>query len=148
VEVNENVLFEIANKIHSPSYVSLEMALSYYHLIPEGVYVITSISTLKPYKYTTPIGTFSYRKIKPGLFFGYNLVNHDGRQFRIASIEKAILDYFYLNPHITDFNSLRINSELFWQQLDEDLLYIYLEKFVQKRLAKTIHLFMEVMKNA
>ena len=46
LEVNEKVLFEIANKIHSPSYVSFEMALSYYHLIPESVYVITSASTL------------------------------------------------------------------------------------------------------
>lgn len=45
LELNENVLFEIANKILNPSYVSLEMALSYYRLIPESVYVITSVSS-------------------------------------------------------------------------------------------------------
>lgn len=35
IELSENVLFDIANRIYSPSYVSFEMALSYYHLIPE-----------------------------------------------------------------------------------------------------------------
>ncbi len=146
--LNENGLFEIANRIHSPSYVSLEMALSYYRLIPESVYAITSASTRKPYTYTTLIGEFRYRKIKPSLYFGYDLVNYDNKRFKIASIEKTILDYFYLNPHIADFSTLRINSESFWEQLDENKLYTYLEKFSQKRLTKTINLFMEVMKNA
>ena len=148
LELNENVLFEIANTIHSPSYVSFEMALSYYHLIPESVYVITSASTRKPYKYTTSIGEFGYRKIKPGLFFGYDLVNYDSKRFKIASLEKTVLDYFYLNPHITDFSALRVNAELFWEQLDENKLYTYLDKFSQKRLMKTMNKFMEFMKNA
>ena len=148
LELNENVLFEIANTIHSPSYVSFEMALSYYHLIPESVYVITSASTRKPYKYTTSIGEFGYRKIKPGLFFGYDLVNYDSKRFKIASLEKTVLDYFYLNPHITDFSALRVNAELFWEQLDENKLYTYLDKFSQKRLMKTMNRFMELMKNA
>jgi len=115
LELSENVLFEIANKIHSPSYVSLQMALLYYHLIPESVYRITSLSTRKTYKYTTPIGEFSYRKIKPELFFGYDIVGYNGKSFKIASIEKAILDYFYFNPHISEFESLRINVESFWK---------------------------------
>ena len=33
-ELNELSLFFIANKIYKPSYISFEMALSYYHLIP------------------------------------------------------------------------------------------------------------------
>lgn len=42
VEVNEYLL---ANKIYSPSYVSLETALSYYGVIPESVYVVISVTT-------------------------------------------------------------------------------------------------------
>lgn len=145
--LNENVMFEIANKIHSPSYVSLEMALSYYHLIPESVYVITSVSTRKTYRYTTPIGEFGYRKIKPALFFGYELINYDSKRFKIGSIEKTILDYFYLNPHITDFSTLRINAVSFWEQLDESKLYTFLDKFSHHTLTKTINRFMEFMKN-
>jgi len=47
LEINESILFLIANKIYSPSYVSLEMAFSYYNLIPESVYSVTSVTTEK-----------------------------------------------------------------------------------------------------
>jgi len=35
----------IANKLYSPSYISLEFALSYHGVIPETVYEITSVTT-------------------------------------------------------------------------------------------------------
>lgn len=148
VELNESVLFEIANKIHNPSYVSFEMALSFYRLIPESVYMITSVSTRRPYRHSTPISVFSYRKIKPELYFGYRIEHSINNRFKIASIEKSILDHFYLNPHISEFDTLRINAESFWQQIDEDKLFIFLEKFSQKRLSRTIKQFWEFMKNA
>jgi len=145
LELDENVLFEIANRIYSPSYISFEMALSYYHLIPESVYGITSASTRRTYKFKTPIGEFSYRTIKPDLFFGYNLVNYNGKHLKIASIEKAVLDYFYLNPDIerdSDFASLRINRELFLKQINEEKFHRFLNKFAQKTLAKRINSFL------
>lgn len=150
LKLNENVLFEIANRIYSPSYISFEMALSYYHLIPESVYGITSVSTLRTYKFKTPIAEFIYRTVKQSLFFGYNIVKYDNKCFKIASIEKAILDYFYINSNIrteSDFASLRINKDMFFEQINEEKLYAFLEKFAQKRLVKIIKLFWEFMKN-
>src|SRR3989344_6561832 len=35
----------LANKLHTPSYVSLEWALSYHGVIPETVYEVTSVTT-------------------------------------------------------------------------------------------------------
>ncbi|MCB1148794.1 MAG: hypothetical protein KDK48_01395, partial [Chlamydiia bacterium] len=35
---------QIANLLYGPSYLSLEWALAYYGMIPEGVYVVTSVS--------------------------------------------------------------------------------------------------------
>lgn len=151
LELCENVLFEIANRIYSPSYVSLELALSYYRLIPESVYGITSASTRRTYNFKTPIAEFSYRTIKPGLFFGYNMVNYNNRHFKIASIEKAVLDYFYINPNIekeSDFASLRINRELFLKQVDEKSLHKFLDKFAKKTLTKRINSFLRFMKYA
>ena len=151
LELNENILFEIANKIYKPSYISFEMALSYYNLIPESVYGVTSASTKKTNKFSTPIANFKYRRIKPGLFWGYDLINFNGKSFKIASIEKAILDYFYLNPvihSVSDFESLRINSETFRDQVNERKLLEFLERFAHKRLNTTINLFLEFMKNA
>ena len=151
LEINENALFEIANKIYSPSYISLETALSYYHLIPESVYGITSASTRKTYKFKTQIAEFSYRAIKPNLFFGYNLISYNNKYFKIASIEKTILDYFYLNPEIknkNDFASLRLNSELFLKQINEEKLRKFLDKFNKKALIKRTNSFLKFLKNA
>ncbi|MCD6318220.1 hypothetical protein J7M02_04055, partial [Candidatus Aerophobetes bacterium] len=149
--LNENVLFEIANRIYNPSYISLEMAFSYYHLIPESVYGITSVSTRRTYRFKTPIGEFIYRKVKPNLFFGYNLVNYKDKRFKIASIEKAILDYFYINPNIkteADFVSLRMNKDLFLKQINEKKLHKLLKEFGKKTLTRRVVSFLEFMKNA
>ena len=148
LKLNENVLFEIANRIYAPSYISFEMALFYYHLIPESVYGITSASTCRTYNFKTPIAEFSYKTIKPCLFFGYNLVKYNNKYFNIASMEKAISDYFYLNPNIekeSDFASLRINGELFLEQIDKEKLHKFLSKFAQKTLTKRINSFLEFL---
>lgn len=92
VSIDEDVLYEIGNKIYSPSYISLEKALSYYHLIPESVYEITSVTTRTTRLLKTPIASFSYRSIKPDFYFGYKIVNYDNKGYLIAEIEKTILD--------------------------------------------------------
>lgn len=148
LELNDNVLFEIANRLYSPSYVSLEMALAYYHLIPESVYGITSVSTRRTYTFKTSIGQFSYRAIKLPLFFGYELVKYDDKVFKIACPEKAILDFFYLNPDIrtdNDFGSLRIDSDMLLERVSEEKLFNLLDVFTHKRLAKRIGAFWKFM---
>ena len=47
-----------------------------------------------------------------------------------------------------DFESLRINSELFREQIDEDKLLSFVDKFDQKRLTKTVNSFLKFMKHA
>ena len=148
LELNENVLFEIANRIYSPSYISFEIALSYYHLIPESVYGMTSASTRRTYKFKTPIAEFAYRTIKPEFFFGYNLIEYNNKSFKIASMEKAILDYFYLNPKIekeSDFVSLRINRDVFLKQIDKEKFNKFLNKFAKKTLTRRINYFLEFL---
>jgi len=151
LQLSEEILFKIANRIYLPSYVSLESALSYYHLIPESVYGITSISSQKTYHFRTSIGEFTFRTIKPQLFFGYNLMNYKEQYLKMASIEKALLDYFYLHPDIEteqDFDSLRINREMFFEQMDEKKLMGFLGRFNQKKLTGRINTFWSYMKNA
>ena len=100
LKLSEEILFKIANRIYLPSYISLESALSYYHLIPESIYGITSISTRKTYHFVTSIGEFIYRSLKPSLFFGYDLIKFQEKYLKMASIEKALLDYFCLHSDI------------------------------------------------
>jgi len=151
LQLSEEILFKIANRIYLPSYVSLESALSYYHLIPESVYGITSISTRRTYHFKTSVGEFIYRSVKPQLFFGYYLMGYKDQHLKMASIEKALLDYFYLHPDIEteqDFDSLRINKEMFFEQMDEKKLMSFLGRFNQKKLTGRINHFWSYIKNA
>ncbi|PKP54881.1 hypothetical protein CVT91_17730 [Candidatus Atribacteria bacterium HGW-Atribacteria-1] len=151
LRLSEEILFKIANRIYSPSYISLESALSYYHLIPESVYGITSISTRKTYHFRTSIGGFTYRTLKPPLFFGYDLIKSQEKYLKMAYIEKALLDYFYLHSDIEteqDFDSLRINKEMFFEKMNEEKLQNFLEKFNQKKLTGRINHFWSYIKDA
>ncbi len=151
LELSENVLYEIANRIYKPSYVSFQTALSHHGLIPESVYTITSATTRKTSHFKTAIAEFIYRTISPRLFFGYDLVKYDHHYFRMANMEKAILDYFYVHPDIKgkkDFGSLRIDGDLFRQQIREQILFQYLEKFAQEALRKRVEAFWGIMKHA
>ena len=151
LEINESVLYEIANKIYSPSYVSLEMALSYYHLIPESVYQITSVATKKTKEFMTPIASFNFRTLRPNLFFGYKIVSYDQKSFKIADGEKAILDYLYFNPRLQsegDFKEMRIDAGSFNEYINQDTIRNYLEQYWQKKFRLRVNGFLRFMENA
>ena len=139
IEVDDNMRFWIANRIYQPSYVSLESALSYYNLIPEAVYTTTSLTSNKTISFDTSEGTYSYRHIKPSLFFGYQVVEWQGFPIKMAELEKVILDYLYLKAHvktIQDLESLRLNAEDLKEQLSVDRYHEYLVLFDNKALIK------------
>ena len=137
---DEYRLFQIANKLYDPSYVSMESALNYYGIIPEAVYSIQSISTRKTTAFSNKLGTFNYRTIKKALYFGYHLVIHEATTFRMASREKAILDFLYLRPdisHYLSFEALRWNREELLL-IDESKLQKYSELYDSPTLNKKL----------
>lgn len=142
VEIDESMLSAIANKIYKPSYISFETAMSHYHLIPESIYMITSASTRRTYLFETPLARFSYRSIKPALFFGYSILPGG---IKMAVMEKAILDYFYIHPSVQtedDFSALRVNREEMLSRLKTQRLTNYVKRFDQKRLSSAVEHFL------
>lgn len=106
----------VANKLYSPSYVSLEFALSYYGVIPETVYEITSVTTKATRRFETLGKIFSFRKIKKSAYTGYTVQKQNGTTFYIANTEKAFVDANYLRlmnkqKPISRFNKEKINPE-------------------------------------
>jgi hypothetical protein len=84
----------LANLVYGPSYVSLDYALAYYGLIPEGVEALTSITPNRSRRFATPVGLFIYRQI-PARAYEAGMVRVDGEHdqaFLIASPEKALAD--------------------------------------------------------
>lgn len=146
LELNESVLFLIANKIYSPSYISFEMAFSYYGLIPEAVYGITSATSQKTNRFKTDIGEFNYSHLRSDLLFGYKLVKYQNHYFKIAEIEKSLIDYLYINPQLkleNDFAGLRFNSEEFKLKASKEKLNKYLDAFGNKSLTQRIKKFLK-----
>lgn len=88
--------FLIANKLYEPSYISFETALSFYDLIPETVYSITSATT-KPSREFYALGQhFSYTTLKKLAYQGYAPHRQDETTIFIAEPEKALADTLYL----------------------------------------------------
>lgn len=146
--VNERYLFFAANELYSPSYVSLESALSWYGFIPEGVFQITSCSTRKTQSFETPLGSFSYRHIKPTLFFGYQLEEWNNHHFAIAEPEKTVIDYLYLHHEIgesNDFESLRWNSTEINNSLSMEKVDKYVSHIGSKALLKRLTILKEFL---
>lgn len=151
LEINESVLFLIANKIYPPSYISFEMAFSHYGLIPEAVYGVTSATSQKTNHFKTNFGEFIYRHIKPELIFGYKLIEYKNHHLKMAEIEKALLDYFYINSYLNndnDFKEMRFNGEEFKQKANKEKINNYLAVFGSKRLEKRVKNFLKYINYA
>lgn len=98
--IKEKGLFDfylqnLANVLRQPSYISLETALSYYGLIPEESFNITSITLKSTRIYKNQLGTFIYRNIKKELFLGFSVPMVKNSITR-ATKAKALFDWLYL----------------------------------------------------
>ena len=147
--MNESYLFMAANKIYDPSYVSLESALAYHDIIPETVLGVTSVSSRKTKQYESKWGIFSYRSVKPQYMIGYQVIEiSPGIKFKMASLEKAILDYLYLNSgidSIADFQGLRWNQTQLKHLLDSSIFTEYLAIYDKRALENRADKFMEYL---
>ena len=110
----------LANIIYYPSCLSLEYVLAKEGLIPEGIYVYTSVTMKTTRFFENDFGKFNYRKIKNELFGGYDLYDFEGGlKIKKATKAKALFDYLYFMPFKNDLgniDNLRIN----WDLLSED----------------------------
>lgn len=129
----------VANAIYGPSYLSFNTALSYWGLIPEGVYSFTSATTrkLKKKTYSNHLGTFTYRDVPPTAYpYGIKIINNEEYPFMIASKEKALCDKLYELPRIKNqkelkdilFDDMRIDEDIF-NTLNRDDIYFLADKY-------------------
>jgi len=138
----------VANRIYTPSYISLHSALSFYGMIPEEVVQLTSVTTLKTAKFKNAFGTFHYQNVKPTLYFGYEIkLMRDRRAVMFATPEKALLDLLYLNPYYKteqDMEDLRLDEDFMQDEFNSQRLACYIEKAGNKTLEKRVKLLLKV----
>jgi predicted transcriptional regulator of viral defense system len=125
--------FQIANFLYSPSYISLESALSFYGIITQFPYQITSVTPKKTKIIKTLNKEFSYSHIKPELFFGYEKKD----KFLIALPEKALFDYLYLcSKGLRSFEKDDFDLKI----IDKENFLSILKKTKQEKLIKLLKL--------
>lgn len=125
----------IANRAYQPSYISFETALSYYHLIPEIVYSITSATSKASRLWSIQQTSYVYRKIKQEAFNGYIAKTIENVQVVIALPEKALADYcyfIYLGKIKDQNNRLKIRN------INLDKFKIWLDLFNNEGFKKFI----------
>ena len=136
-----------AGKIYAPSYISLHTALSFYGIIPEAVVEITSVTTQKTCRYENAFGQFSYQTIRPRLFWGFEpKTMRDGKQYMMATPEKAIIDLLYLYPQyslLEEMRELRFDEDWMREELNKERLMEYAERIGSPALTKRIKLLLK-----
>ena len=137
--------FVLANSMARASYVSRQSALAHYGMIPEYTPVVTSVTTQRPNRWDTPMGSFDYRRIKKDLFWGYRWLELGGGQAAfVATPEKALLDLIYLHAGADDHDYL---SELRLQnteRLDLDELQRQAERAASPKLKRAAAIVAEL----
>ena len=125
--------FEKAGVVLSPSYISLESALSFYGILAQFSYSITSVTTQKSKKYIIDNKEYEYTKISQKFFSDY--IKKDN--FLIASPEKALVDLIYLASkklrkiEIPDLDMSIINWDLF-NKLRVKIDYIPFQNYLEQ----------------
>lgn len=76
--------FLISNPLKRGSHVSLQAALAFHGLIPEGVFLTTSVTTGRPETISTALGFFEFRHIQTSWFHGY-------QQYDLGNDQKAFI---------------------------------------------------------
>ena len=143
----------IANTVHAPSYVSLESALSFYGILPEGVYMCTSVCTTRTLRINMAGHEYEFCRLREKHYSGYRLEDTGsfGRRVRIAFPEKAVADFFYLR---TSYNSedeirdLRFDESSLDGGLDLDRLYSYTGLYGTAALEKRIKILLKLLGHA
>lgn len=137
-------LFELAQLIYGPSYISFESALDYHGWIPEAVYAVTSACAKKAREFATPYGTFLYTRIPfPTLYCGVERVASSNGTFLMADPWKALVDLVYaykrdwtgIDPVI---KSLRIEKDTV-ERAEKEVLFLLEKEYKNRRVEKFIH---------
>lgn len=123
--------FELANFLYSPSYISLETALSFHSIITQFPYQITSITPKKTKTINALNKDFAYFHIKQDLFFGCE----KQEKFLIAQPEKALLDYLYFcSKGLRSFEQ----DDFDFKKIDKKTFKTFIKKAKNKNLNKFI----------
>jgi hypothetical protein len=126
-----------ANQLYKFSYVTGLWRLNQIGLIPEGVVEVTNATLNNPAEFNTFLGRFTYQHVSVAGFFGYELVEDGVLQIKVATAEKALLDFFWwkrIEWTAEEFERWRIQDP--WKKIDHDRLHAFAKRWGPTRLKR------------
>jgi predicted transcriptional regulator of viral defense system len=141
---------DLVNTLRSNSYISLESALVDRGVITQNPSVLTCVTPGYPQTFRSKSVTVVYRKISPGLYWGFEEKTTRYNKYLIAEPEKALLDWVYLtrqeglptpldeiNLQFLNTGKLRAYAERFPKTVNVTIKDLLLEKaFPSEELAE------------
>jgi len=124
---------ELANKLYTPSYISLQFVLQRAGVIFQYSENITSISYLSR-ELEIEGQPFKYRKIKQGILYNWSGIKQSKQGIFQASAERAFLDLCYLEPSIYFDNLNPLDKTVI-----NELLKIYSSKTLSDRVKQFLN---------
>ena len=104
------------------------------------------MTTQKTCRYENALGNFSYQTIRPRLFWGFEpKTMRDGKQYMMATPEKAIIDLLYLYPQYStevDMRELRLDADWMQDELDKNRLMGYVERLGSPIIKKKVRMLL------
>ena len=126
----------IANKIYSPSYISLETALSIHSIIPDIAVQVTSVTTRQTRVFKNKYGAFFYRACQKRAFTGYRIMNYEGFKVFIADKEKALVDFVYYR--LRSNGAMDLKEERFDKNILKKINWAKVNKYAKLFNARTL----------
>jgi len=107
----------IANKLYSPSYLSLEYVLHEHNLLTDLPRNITSVGMRKTDHFSNELGNFIYHAIKEDLFCGFKVIKKGNFSILKATKAKSLFDFLYFRKRLLvaqkAIEALRLNLSEF-----------------------------------
>ncbi len=95
--ISDISLFIISQALNKDSYISLDSALNYYQMFDQYSKNVAAINYRFSKQYIFQGNVFKFIKVAKKYYFGFTRIRQDGKMINMATKEKALLDYLYLD---------------------------------------------------
>ncbi|MCK5847751.1 MAG: hypothetical protein KAH01_00970 [Caldisericia bacterium] len=124
-------LLSVSHALVEDSYVSLDYALNHYQMFDRVSNKIVSINTHASRKYQYKSNIFKFVKVKPDIYFGYHTISLHGHTIQIADVEKALLDFLYVDTSFTTASLFFEKAKEHKEAIDFEKLQLYALRFTE-----------------
>lgn len=138
--ISDKSLFLIANAIKEDSYISMHSALNYHQMFDQYSNSVAVVNCDISKKYNFANSVIRFIKVSKKYYFGFSEIRYEGKILKMASKEKALIDFLYLDSsfysislvyekiknheNIIDFKSLQLMASKFGISLQRKLGFL------------------------